>query len=324
MLVLFANVMQFLCERFVSLLGGAKLSVYKGDITNELVDVIVSPSDKHVTHSGGISKAIIDKGGKAIEDLSRAIMRKRGRSLKGGESIWTKPGRLPCKVVVHVVGPDWNSQGPKKSREILHLACMTSLYEAEKHKATSIVLPAIGSGSFGMPKDVCAEIMCDAVAEYIEKRINPKKTITDIRFVNNDDYSVHAFSKKAKTLFGYNSSGDSSKGGSTAFAISRFGGDGSEADSTSSGHKTHEPGHSKGTSHTFDNYASQPVTQHPLGLDSSDDVNSQSFSASSCSSSYGTSYSNAVKRNTPGNDASSPKVQEPGAPDERRDNKDEG
>ena len=299
----------------VSLLGRVKLSVYKGDITSEHADVIVSPSDNYLNPSGGVAKAIFDKGGKEVEDASRNVMRKHRGFLKDGEAIWTKPGNLPCKFVVHVVGPFWNIKGPKKSREILHRACLNSLLEAEKRKAMSIALPAIGSGSLGMPKDICADVMCDTVAEYIKKQISQKETITDIRFVNNDDHSVHVFSKKLKTLFEYES---------TAFAPSRSRGDGSEGDLASSDHKTHQPGHSKASSHMIGYHAGRPVTQHPLSQGSSHDVNSQSFSASGRSPSHGTSYSNVLKRNTPGDDARPQKIKVAGALFERRDNRDEG
>ena len=315
----------FLILTFVSLLGRVKLSVYKGDITNEHADVIVSPSDNHLNHSGGVAKAIFDKGGKEIEDTSRdVIWKKHGGFLKDGEAIWTKPGFLSCKYVVHVVAPIWNTLGPKKSREILHRACLNSLLEAEKRKATSVALPAIGSGSLGMPKDICAEVMCDTVRGFVEQRYTQKKTVTDIRFVNNDDQSLHAFSKKARTLFGYNVSGDSWRGGSTASAPSRSRGDGYQADLAGSDHKSHDPRYSKASSRTFGNHASQPVTQHPLDQGSSDDANNQSPSPSSRSSSHGVSYSNALKRNTSCNDASPLRIQEPGPPNERRDKRDEG
>jgi len=308
-------------DELVLYYGRIKLSVYKGDITNEHADVIVSPTDNHLNHSGGVAKALFDKGGKEVEDTSRdVIWKKHGGFLKDGEAIWTKPGNLPCKYVVHVAAPIWNTLGPKKSRDILHRACLNSLLEAEKRKATSIALPAIGSGSLGMPKDICAEVMCDTVREFVERRITPKKTIADIRFVNNDDHSVQVFSKKLKLLFGYDSLGDFSRGCSTASAPSRSLGDGFEGDLASSNHKTHQPGYST----TIGNQASRLVTQHPLSLRSLDGVNNQSFSASGRSSSHGTLYSNALKRNTPGNDASLQETREPGAPDKRRDNEDEG
>ena len=306
------------------MLGRVKLSVYKGDITNEHADVIVSPSENHLNHSEGVAKAIFDKGGKEVEDTSRSVLRKHHGFLKDGEAIWTKPGNLPCKFVVHVVAPVWNSKGPKKSREILHRACINSLLEAEKRKATSIALPAISCGSLGMPKDICADVMCDTVAEFIKKQINQKETITDIRFVINDDHSVQVFTKKLKTLFGYDSLGDLSRGGLTASAPSRSAGNGFEGDLASSDHSSYQPGRSKASSHTIVYHPTRQVIQHPLSLGSTDDVNNQSFSASGLSSSHGTSYSNALKRNTPGNDASPRKTQEPGACDERRDNKDEG
>ena len=88
--------------------------------------------------------------------------------------------------------------------------------------------------------------------------------------------------------------------------------------------KTRDPRNSKVSSNTIGNHASQPVTQHPLNLDSSGDANSQSFSASSRSSSRGTSYSSVLKRNTPDNDARPQKTQEPGALNEKSDNREEG
>jgi len=67
---------------------------------------------------------------------------------------------------------------------------------------TSIALPAIGSGSLGMPKDECARVMFDAVVEFVKQGNPKKKTITDIRFVNIDDPSVQAFKTEFISRFG--------------------------------------------------------------------------------------------------------------------------
>ena len=98
------------------LLGRVKLSVYKGDISNETVDVIVNASDRYLSLDGGEGRAIAKQVGKSIESESREISRKRG-NLKDGEAVATESGNLPCKVVVHVVG----------MRKILRHACLNSL-----------------------------------------------------------------------------------------------------------------------------------------------------------------------------------------------------
>ncbi|XP_068724849.1 uncharacterized protein [Montipora capricornis] len=285
-------------DRFVTYQGRVKLSVYKGDITNEPVDVIVNASDRNLSLAGGVGKAIVDKGGKRIENESWEIIRKRG-SLKDGEAVAAESGNLPCKVVVHVVGPDFKGNAEKK-RKILRRACLNSLLEAQKLNMTSIALPAIGSGNCGMAKDICAKVMCDAVDEFIRLGNVQTKTITDIRFVNNDDSSVLAFSKELKLRFednavkhtsGGRAEGDSSKSGVTRSDRSR-----NRKTNTSSNHETRSPLEQS-------SYPPAEVHSHPL--------------------TPGASYSNALKRNTAGRDASQPRTQQPAASGGKSDSEEE-
>lgn len=177
------------------------MSVYKDDITEQRVDVVVNAANRELQHDGGVAAAILAKGGRTIKEESQAIIRNRG-FLKDGEAVVTNSGKLSCKVVVHAVGPRCNDVGVKKSKKILRQACLNSFIETEKQNMTSIALPAIGSGTNGMPKDVCAEVMFNAVEEYARQGDAKKKKIIDIRFVNVDDSSVQAFSKELKKRCG--------------------------------------------------------------------------------------------------------------------------
>ena len=152
-------------------------------------------------HWGGVSKAIIDRGGKTIQKESDNITKRLG-PIKEGEAAVTSAGNLPCKKVVHAVGTIWQKSGTSHSRKVLRNACLNSLKIAEEWKMASIALPAIGSGVFGMPKDVCAKVMFDAVEEFVRQGDPKKKTITDIRFVNIDDPSVQAFRKEFNSRHG--------------------------------------------------------------------------------------------------------------------------
>ena len=180
--------------------GKVKVSVYKGNITNERVDVIVNATNKELQHIGGMAKVILDKGGKSIEEESRAIIKKSGL-LKDGEAVATKAGNLPCKAIVHAVGPRRDEAGYMSSRTILRRACLNSFIETEKLNMTSIAIPAIGCGTFGMPKYVCAEVMFDALDEFLRRGTTNKNTITDFRFVNIDDPSVQAFRRELYTRY---------------------------------------------------------------------------------------------------------------------------
>ena len=122
----------------------------------------------------------------------------------------TKSGDLPCKLVIHAVGPEYRKIGLTQSKEVLRRACFNSLRIAREEKLTSIALPAIGSGIYGMPKDACAEVMFDVVDEFIRQGDPKKKTITDVRFVNMDDASFQAFRKEFVSRYGH--TGDDGRG----------------------------------------------------------------------------------------------------------------
>ena len=257
------------------------MSVYKGDITNEQVDVIVNAANRDLQHVGGVAKAILDKGGYAIEKESWEITRQRGQ-LKDGEVVVTTPGKLHCRAVVHAVGPIWNDVGPKKSKKILRCACLNSFHETENLNMTSIALPAIGSGIYGMPKDVCAKVMFDAADEFV-RQSHGKKTVTDIRFVNIDDPSVQALKKEFLSRYGGNEATEERSGKMSPTGAE---GGGSKASPPRSNRGRNQKGNasknSRSKTTSFDN--SPASYDHPLSI-------------SGHSPSPAASYSGAVRRN---------------------------
>lgn len=181
--------------------GKIKVSVYQGDLTRERVDVVVNAANNRLRNDGGVAKAILDRGGKSMEKESNKIIRECG-PLRDGEVVITSAGKLSCKKVVHAVGPDCRNVGLLDSKKVLHQACINSFKKSEDWKMTSIALAAIGSGIYDMPKDECAEVMFDAVDEFVRQGNPKKKTITDIRFVNIDDPSVQPFRKEFISRYG--------------------------------------------------------------------------------------------------------------------------
>jgi len=113
------------------------VSVKKGDLTREQVDVIVNAANNRLRHEGGVAKAILDKGGKVIETESNKIIAKR-KSVKDGDAVITSSGYLPCKKVVHAVGPVFRDVGLTQSRILLRRVCLNSLIIAQEYKMTSI------------------------------------------------------------------------------------------------------------------------------------------------------------------------------------------
>ena len=277
-------------------IGKVKVSVYQGDLTRERADVIVNASNNRLEHAGGVAKVILDRGGKVIEKESKRIIQERGQ-LKDGDAAITSSGKLPSKKVVHVVGPDCRNVELSHGKRVLRQACINSFKIAQEAKMTSIALPAIGSGIYGMPKDACAKVMFDAVEEFAKKGDPKKKTITDVRFVNIDDASIQAFRKEFISRYG-----QSQDGGHGSFKVPPTGAEGAAQPSRPRRGKnkdknpngpTTSPSLVVGSHHHDSGFGSAAIHgYHPL-------------SSSSDPSSSDLSYSGAVKKTVSGSGAES-------------------
>lgn len=159
----------------------------------------MNAANTSLSHGAGVAGAIVKKGGSGIQKESDDFIRRHGY-LHDGEVAVTGPGKLSCKKIIHAVGPDWRI-GEDNSKQLLKRACQESLVTASNNGFKSIAFPAISSGIFGMPKDVCAKVMFDAVNEYVLRRDPTKQTLTDIRFVNIDDPTVKVFKKEFINFF---------------------------------------------------------------------------------------------------------------------------
>lgn len=170
------------------------LSLRQGDITEEKVDAIVNPTNSQLDHGGkaGVAAAMVRKGGRQIVDDSWYVMSQRRAPLQVGEAVYTLSGNLPCQNVIHTVGPDWRVNG-EASVPLLRRACLESLRLGVRLKLCSIALPAISSGSFGMPKDICAQAIFKAVEEYSSSIDAECSNLRDIRIVIIDHPTIEVF-----------------------------------------------------------------------------------------------------------------------------------
>ena len=174
------------------LFNGVMISLHQGDITDQRVDAIVNAANERLQHGGGVAGAILAKGGRQIKEDSRQVLSQR-KTLKVGEAVHTRGGNLTSKFVIHAVGPRWEEHGRDRSMVLLRRACVESLRLAGRLNLSSVALPAISSGIFGMPKDVCAEVMFDAVEEYSTSVDVLCCNLRDVRIVIIDAPTVMVF-----------------------------------------------------------------------------------------------------------------------------------
>ena len=72
----------------------------RGDITERNTDAIVNAANSYLKHGGGVAAAIVRKGGPTIQKESDKI-----GLVPVGSAVITTAGKLPCKAVIHAVGP---------------------------------------------------------------------------------------------------------------------------------------------------------------------------------------------------------------------------
>ena len=145
--------------------GGRRVTLKQGDITKETVDAIVNSANEKLLHGVGLAAAINKTSNGAVEQQSLALIQKHGL-IKVTEAVHTGAGgALKCRYVIHTVGPQ-QYEHKDKSQELLWMACMNTLQLAEKLGVTSLAIPPISSGIFGVPKDVVAKTIINAVCQY--------------------------------------------------------------------------------------------------------------------------------------------------------------
>ncbi len=175
---------------------GCKLTVLQADITQEAVDAIVNAANERLQLGGGVAGAIHEAGGPEIQAECDKWIRERGM-VKVGSAIVTGAGRLPFQCVIHAVGPVWGT-----GNEVPNLASAIeeSLRLAEERGLTSISFPAVSSGVFGFPKELCADTFFETIENWLDE--TPERSLTTIRFCNHDEATSTVFEREARRRFG--------------------------------------------------------------------------------------------------------------------------
>jgi len=139
--------------------GGRAFEVVVGDLLSQPVDAIVNAANGQLAHGGGVAAAIARAAGRALEDEGDRIVSARG-PLSVGEAVVTTAGRLPFRGVIHAVGP---SQGMGQEEERLVQALGSAFRCAGERGWASVAFPAVSSGIFAVPLEVCARAYVRAV-----------------------------------------------------------------------------------------------------------------------------------------------------------------
>ena len=167
--------------------SGQIVRLVHGDLTEEKVDAIVNAANPQLAHGGGVAGAIVHKGGQEIQAESDFWVREHGPVSHERPAI-TSAGRLPCRYVIHAVGPVWG-EGDEDAK--LRAAVTGALTLADERALTNLALPAISTGIFGFPKDRGARVILNAIVDYFSDKL--ETSLREVRVTLIDEPSVAIF-----------------------------------------------------------------------------------------------------------------------------------
>nr|XP_002742351.1 PREDICTED: uncharacterized protein LOC100368311 [Saccoglossus kowalevskii] len=173
--------------------SGIKVRLYCADITKLNVDTITNAAHEQLINTGGVAYSIRKAAGRQYHRECEEYIDNHG-PLYVTEVIHTGAGELPCKDVMHAVGPRWEDYKNKiECLDTLRATFVNCLKHAnDLLQATSVAIPPISAGIFGVPLDMVAQGMFDAVMEFSEKHSRDKgnRTLSDIHYVDYEMTTV--------------------------------------------------------------------------------------------------------------------------------------
>lgn len=169
--------------------SGQHLELCHGDLTEETVDAIVNAANVHLQHAAGVAGAIARKGGPAIQTESNAWVMQHG-AVPHHQPAFTSAGDLPCRFIIHAVGPVWGSgDEDRKLADAIH-GCLA---RAEELELTSIAFPPISAGIFGFPVPRAAGVFLDTFQKYFGA--HPESPLKLVRLTIIDEATLTPFRK---------------------------------------------------------------------------------------------------------------------------------
>lgn len=159
--------------------------LWQGDITTLRCDAIVNAANSamtgcYVPNHRCIDNAIHSFAGVELRLECDEIMNRQGDGEPTGQAKITNAYNLPCKYIIHTVGPIISYKLTSEDCELLVNCYRSCLNLAAKNNLESIAFCCISTGEFHFPNDKAAQIAIKTVEEFMKKDTSVKKVIFNV------------------------------------------------------------------------------------------------------------------------------------------------
>ena len=161
------------------------LYLWQGDITTLRCDAIVNAANSGMTgcyipNHRCIDNAIHTFAGVELRLACEALMEKQGHPEPTGRAKLTPAFNLPCRYVLHTVGPIIRGRVTARDRELLASCYRSCLELAAENSLESVAFCCISTGEFHFPNELAAEIAVRTVREFLQKQTSVSKVIFNV------------------------------------------------------------------------------------------------------------------------------------------------
>lgn len=161
------------------------LYLWQGDITTLKCDAIVNAANSGMTgcyipNHRCIDNAIHTFAGVELRLACEELMEQQGYPEPTGRAKITPAFNLPCKYVLHTVGPIIEDRVTRRDRELLASCYRSCLELAAENDLKSVAFCCISTGEFHFPNEQAAEIAVETVKQFMNTKTSVEKVIFNV------------------------------------------------------------------------------------------------------------------------------------------------
>lgn len=161
------------------------LYIWQGDITTLKCDAIVNAANSGMTgcyipNHRCIDNAIHTFAGVELRLACEEMMEQQGYPEPTGQAKITPAFNLPCRYVLHTVGPIINGRVTKEDEELLASCYRSCLEQAAENSLESVAFCCISTGEFHFPNEQAAQIAVETVKQFMNRKTSVKKVIFNV------------------------------------------------------------------------------------------------------------------------------------------------